>query len=85
MATALFISTVASQVRLGVALAPLSDTADDILVGIVDFSSMEEDNVPAHEEPVLSRAEERQMVRDSTFQFEGLVGSSNVVSFTHLL
>jgi hypothetical protein len=69
MATALFISTVASQIRLGAALAPYSETMDDVPMDTPDAMDTSDDLT--NEEPTLTRAEERQIVRDSTYQFEG--------------
>lgn len=70
--TALFISTVASQMKIGqVATSMGSATEDIVMSGATLFEEAESDQAHS-EEPVLTKAETRQLLRDATFGFEGI-------------
>ena len=66
--TALFISSVASQMKLGHVAPIAGPVTDDVLLagGALDTAPSRDSD-----QPTLSKSETRQLVRDATFGLEG--------------
>ena len=69
MVTALFISTVASQIKMGAASQASDSGSRD--VEMLDSNGVASPTVLADESQQLNRKEERDLTRDLSFQFEG--------------